>query len=106
MIDYTEEAIFAEKGYGNQFRRKKLQRKNRFDGILSKGYRNKPLSQSEIKLNKLLSTIRDKVEGPFAYVKGILNYRLYSYYNVKRNRFEFIMAAFVYNIRKLITAVT
>jgi IS5 family transposase len=104
LIDYTEEAIFADKGYANEFRRKRLQRKNIFDGILSKGYRNKPLSQSEIKLNKLLSTIRNKVERPFAYMKRILNYQRCSYYDLKRNRFEFIMAALVYNIRKLITA--
>jgi len=104
LVDYSEEAIFADKGYANQNRRNKLQRKNIFDGILSKGYRNKPLSQSEIKLNKLLSTVRNKVERPFAYMKRILNYQRCSYYDLKRNRFEFIMAALVYNIRKLITA--
>ena len=106
LVDYTEKAIFADKGYANEFRRKRLQRKNIFDGILSKGYRNKPLSQSEIKLNKLLSTIRNKVERPFAYMNRILNYQRCSYYDLSRNRFEFIMAAFVYNIRKLITITT
>ncbi len=106
LVDYSEQAIFADKGYANQLRRKKLERKNIFDGILSNGYRNRPLSKSEIKLNKLLSTIRNKVERPFAYMKRILNYQRYSYYDLKRNRFEFIMSDFVYNIRKLITAVT
>jgi len=106
LVDYSEEAIFADKGYANETRRKKLQRKNIFDGILSKGYRNKPLNRSEIKLNKLLSTVRNKVERPFAYMKQILNYQRCSYYDFKRNRFEFIMAAWVYNIRKLITATT
>ncbi len=106
LVDYSEEAIFADKGYANKTRRKKLEKKNIFDGILSKGYRNKPLSQSEIRLNKLLSTVRNKVERPFAYMKRILNYQRCSYYDLKRNRFEFIMAALVYNIRKLITATT
>lgn len=106
LVDYSEEAIFADKGYANKARRKKLEKKNIFDGILSKGYRNKPLSQSEIRLNKLLSTVRNKVERPFAYMKRILNYQRCSYYDLKRNRFEFIMAALVYNIRKLITATT
>lgn len=106
LVDYTEEAIFADKGYANQFRRRKLQRKNIFDGILSKGYRNKPLSTSEKKFNKLLSTVRNKVERPFAYMKRVLNYQRCSYYDLRRNRFEFIMAALVYNIRKLITIAT
>jgi transposase, IS5 family len=104
LIDYTEQAVFADKGYANKSRRMKLEKKNIFDGILAKGYRNKPLSKSEKKLNKLLSTVRNKVERPFAYMKRILNYQRCSYYDLKRNRFEFIMAAFVYNIRKLITA--
>jgi IS5 family transposase len=106
LVDYSEQSVFADKGYANKTRRNKLQKRNIFDGILSKGYRNKPLSQSEKKLNKLLSTIRNKVERPFAYMKRILNYQRCSYYDLKRNRFEFIMAALVYNIRKLITATT
>jgi IS5 family transposase len=106
LIDYSEQSVFADKGYANKTRRNKLQRRNIFDGILSKGYRNKPLSKSDKKLNKLLSTVRNKVERPFAYMKRILNYQRCSYYDLKRNRFEFIMAALVYNIRKLITATT
>ncbi|MFN3871794.1 MAG: transposase [Ignavibacterium sp.] len=47
-----------------------------------------------------------RVERPFAYIKQILNYQRCSYYDLKRNRFEFIMATLVYNIRKFITAVT
>lgn len=106
LVDYSEEAIFADKGYANNARRNKLSRRNIFDGILSKGYRNKPLSRTEIRVNKLLSKVRNKVERPFAYMKRILNYHRCSYYDLKRNRFEFIMAALVFNIRKLITATT
>lgn len=55
LVDLTEQAVSADKGYANKARRKTLEKRNIFDGILSKGYRNKPLSKSEIKLNKLLS---------------------------------------------------
>lgn len=105
LVDYSEQAVFADKGYANKTRRKRLEAKDIFDGILAKGYRNKPLSKSEKKLNKLLSTIRNRVERPFAFMKRVLQYGRCSYYDLKRNRFEFIMSAFVYNIRKLITAV-
>jgi len=106
LVDYSEQAVFADKGYANKTRRKKLEAKNIFDGILSKGYRNRPLSKAEIRFNQLLSVVRNKVERPFAYMKRVLNYQRCSYYDLKRNRFEFIMAALLYNIRKLITAVT
>lgn len=104
LVDYSEQAVFADKGYANKNRRKKLEANSIFDGILSKGYRNKPLSKSEKKFNKLLSTVRNKVERPFAFMKQVLQYRRCSYCDLKRNRFEFIMSALVYNIRKLITA--
>ena len=106
LVDYSEKAVFADKGYANKARRKKLESMNIFDGILAKGYRNKPLSKSEKKFNKLLSRVRNKVERPFAFMKRVLRYTRCSYYDIKRNRFEFIMGALVYNIRKLITATT
>lgn len=106
LVDYSEQAVFADKGYANKTRREKLEANGIFDGILAKGYRNKPLSKSEKKFNKLLSTVRNKVERPFAFMKRVLQYSRCSYYDLKRNRFEFIMGALVYNIRKLITATT
>ena len=106
LVDYTEESVFADKGYTNKTRSRKLDSKGIFDGILSKGYRNKPLTEADKKINKLLSQIRNRVERPFAYMKRVLLYDRCSYYDLKRNKFEFIMNAFVYNIRKLITATT
>ena len=106
LVDYSEKAVFADKGYANNTRRKKLETKDIFDGILAKGYRNKPLSKSDKRFNKLLSTVRNRVERPFAFMKRVLQYGRCSYYDIKRNRFEFIMSALVYNIRKLITATT
>jgi len=104
LVDYKEESVFADKGYTNKTRSRKLDSKGIFDGILAKGYRNKPLTEADKKLNKLLSQIRNRVERPFAYMKRVLLYDRCSYYDLKRNRFEFTMNALVYNIRKLITA--
>jgi IS5 family transposase len=104
LVDYSERAVFADKGYANKIRRKKLEAAGIFDGILAKGYRNKPLSKSNKRFNKLLSSVRNRVERPFAFMKRVLQYGRCSYYDIKRNRFEFIMGALVYNIRKLITA--
>jgi IS5 family transposase len=78
LIDYSENAVFADKGYANKQRRKNLERKGIFDGILLKGYRNKLLTTCE-KMNRMLSTIRNKVERPFAYMKRILGYSRCSY---------------------------
>ena len=103
LVDLTEEAVFADKGYANKQRSQKLECLGIFDGILAKGYRNKPLTKAERKFNRLLSTVRNKVERPFAYMKRILGYARCSYYDYQRNRFEFLFAAFVYNIRRMLT---
>jgi len=103
LVDLSEEAIFADKGYANKQRKQKLEDKGIFDGILEKGYRNKPLTKSQIKMNKLLSSIRNSVERPFAYMKRVLGYHRCSYYDLERNRFEFIFASLIYNIRRMIT---
>ena len=103
LVDYTEEAVYADKGYANTKRRKKLEDHNIFDGILEKGYRNKPLTKSAIKLNKILSGVRNRVERPFAYMKRILGYARCRYYDIGRNRFEFVLKAIIYNMRRMIT---
>jgi IS5 family transposase len=97
LIDYKEKSVFADKGYANKARSIKLESKGIFDGILTKTDKN---------LNKLFSQIRNRVERPFAYTKRVLLYDRCSYYDLKTNRFEFIMNAYVYNIRKLITVST
>jgi IS5 family transposase len=106
LVDYTEEAVFADKGYANKSRRKKLESNGIFDGILEKGYRNKPLSKTQKKVNRLLSIVRNTVEKTFAYMKNVLGYQRCSYYDLERNRFEFTFAAFVFNIRRMISLTT
>lgn len=106
LVDQTEQAILADKGYANQQRKRNLRSKGIFCGILDKGYRNRVLSKKQQKKNRLLSSARNAVERPFAYMKQVLQYRRCSYYDIRRNRFEFIMCAFVYNIRRLITLST
>jgi len=103
LVDLSEEAIFADKGYANKSRKQRLENKGIFDGILEKGYRNKPLRKSQIRLNKILSTVRNALERLFAFMKRVLGYQRCSYYDLKRNRFEFIFASLVYNIRRMIT---
>jgi hypothetical protein len=46
------------------------------------------------------------VERPFAYMKQVLQYQRCSYYDIGRNRFEFIICALIYNIRRLVTLST
>lgn len=106
LIDYSEEAVFADKAYANKLTRKKLESKEIFDGILEKGYRNKPLTQVQKKVNRILSTVRNTIEKTFAFMKNVLGYQRCSYYDLQKNRFEFTLAALVFNMRRMISLTT
>jgi IS5 family transposase len=107
MFDATlhgsEASVYADKGYTNKRRKKSLESKGIFCGILEKGYRNQPLTKAQIARNKQLSKIRNIVERPFSFMKHVLGYDRCSYYDLRRNRFQFIINATVYNMRKCIT---
>ena len=102
-IHGKEKSVYADKGYAKGERKRNLEEKGVFCGVLEKGYRNKKLTKSQTANNKILSKIRNEVEKPFAFMKKILNYERCRYYDVKRNQFQFIFCAMIYNMRKLIT---
>ena len=99
----TEKRVYADKGYANKKRRTMLQKSGIQPKIMHKAYRNRPLTNRQRKQNKIFAKTRNAVEKPFAYMKVVLNYTRCRYYDFKRNRFQFSLAAVVYNIRRLIT---
>jgi IS5 family transposase len=106
LITEQETIIYADKGYAKKQRTRALRNKGIRSGILDKGYRNTPLTRKQQVRNKILSSIRNAVERPFAYMKEVLGYKRCRYYDLGRNRFEFMLCAVVYNIRRLITLTT
>lgn len=102
----SEKRVHADKGYSNRRRKKMLKRQGIRCGILDKGYRNRPLTKRQIKRNKLLSAVRNAVERPFAYMKQVLNYQRCRYYDLPRNRTQFILCAVVYNMRRMLSLLT
>ena len=101
LLTNTEQAVIADKGYANKKRKSVLRSRGIFCGIMDKGYRNRSLSTRQQQRNKKLSSVRNAVERPFAFMKHVLNYERCSYYDLERNRFQFTMAAVVYNIRRM-----
>lgn len=103
LLRGKEKSVYADKGYAGKKRKKALENKGIFCGILEKGYRNHRLTKTQIAKNKQLSRIRNIVERPFAYMKRVLGYERCRYYDLRRNRFQFILNATVYNMRRFLT---
>lgn len=64
-----EKALFADKGYFKDERKKKAREGEIFYGILDKAKRGTKLSSKQEKRNKKFSSIRSKVEHPFQVLK-------------------------------------
>lgn len=99
----SEKRVYADKGYASKQRRKRLQTQGIVPKIMHKGYRNHPLTIRQKKQNKLFAKVRNAVEKPFAFMNVVMNYTRCRYYDFQRNRFQFSIAALVYNIRRFIT---
>lgn len=98
-----EQTIYADKGYASKKRKDYMVELDIDYNILEKGTRNHPLTKQQKALNKQLSKIRNRVERPFSYMKHVLGYERCRYYDLPRNRFQFMLCATIYNMRKLIT---
>lgn len=106
LLTGSEASVYADKGYANQERKHSLKRQGIVCGILEKGYRNTPLTTKQLKRNKLLSKIRNAVERPFSFMKLVLDYDRCRYYDLARNRLQFVFSAVVFNIRRMISLTT
>jgi len=103
LLLMSEKMAYGDKGYAGRRRKVWLGEVGIGCGILAKAYRNRPLSKACCKRNKMLSRIRNRVEKPFSFFKEVLQYRRCRYFDLNRNRFQFVLCSIVYNIRRLLT---
>jgi IS5 family transposase len=103
MLLGSEKDAYADKGYASAKRRKRLAQRGIRSGIMFRGARAHPLTVRQKQINMRLSKVRSAVERPFAFLKRILGYTRCRYYDLRRNRFQFLLALTVYNVRRSIT---
>jgi IS5 family transposase len=103
LLTGSERRVLADKGYADKQRKKSLQEQGINGGIMDKGYSNTQLTKKQRKRNKLLSAVRNAVERPFAFMKQVLNYQRCRYYDIARNRTQFIFCAVVFNMRRMLS---
>lgn len=100
-----EKAIFGDKGYYDEKKKKEARNNEIFWGVLDRGKRRKKLSSSQKKRNKKLSSVRAKVEHPFQIVKHLWKHRRVRYKGLSKNTSQFhtlFALANLYRVRKQI----
>jgi IS5 family transposase len=85
LMHGSEKAKFGDKGYYDEELKRQARKAGIYWGILDKGKRNNPLSASQKKSNRKLSSIRSKVEFPFNVIKCQWHYTKVKYKGLVKN---------------------
>ena len=102
-----EKAKFGDKAYGSKKEKKEARKEGVFYGIADKGNRNHPLSSSQRKRNRQLSSVRSFVEHPFQVLKCQWHFRKVRYRGLRKNKlhlFALFATCNLYRVRRQLLA--
>jgi len=97
--------LFADKGYASKENRKLLKSKQIKDAIMSKAFKNKPLSGWEKLRNKLISKKRFLVEQGFGTLKRRFRFSKATYISKQKVKTQFTLKAICFNLLKAVNKV-
>jgi IS5 family transposase len=92
--------VYADKGYTSANNRKFLKQHKCKDGIMNRGYRNKPLTERERARNKLISKRRYVVERVFGTLKQRYGMARASYLGTFKVQGELLLSSLAYNLKR------
>lgn len=101
VLDGNEAAIFEDSAYVNKEKKKRFREEGKFYGVIERAGRGHPLSSSQKKRNRKLSSVRCRGEHPFAELKCRMKFKL-RYRGLRKADWQFQMAAAAYNLKRLI----
>jgi transposase, IS5 family len=101
VLDGNETAVFDDSAYINKEKKKQFRKEGKFYGVIERATRGHPLSSKQKKRNRKLSSVRCRVEHPFAELKCRMRFHL-RYRGLRKADWQCTMAAAAYNIKRLI----
>ena len=100
---YPDQEVFADSAYVGEKIDTELKRRGYLPMICEKGYRNKPLTEEQKKMNKLKSSVRCRVEHVFGAMKNRCRDEVLRSIGFARARFWIGMQNLVYNMGRLVS---
>ena len=100
LISGDEQGVYADKAYYDKKRAEELETKGMKNGLMKRGARGKPLSESDKARNKRLSKIRAQVERPFGIIKSKWGHNRARYLGLFRNKVHLLLIFIAYNMRR------
>ena len=97
--------ILADKGYASEKNRAILTDNKLKDGIMEKAARNKPLTITQRIINRIISSVRYKVERTIGTLKRGYHFSRMRYKGIKKGNMEFLLNAMAFNLKKAVATV-
>ena len=101
VTDGTEEIVLKDSAYINTEEKRRCRREGKIYGVIERATRGHPLSSSQKKRNRKLSSVRCRGEHPFAEAKCRMHFRL-RYRGLRKADWQFTMVAAAYNLKRFI----
>lgn len=103
LIAGDERAVYADKAYDAHARRERLRAQGIKYRIQRRANKHHPtLSARETRRNILIGRIRGRVETVWAFMKRVWGYRRVGYFNLIRNRTQFLLLCMAYNFNRML----
>lgn len=101
VVKGDEEMVMADKAYWSRERSEWCGKHGVANGILRKAVRGEKLKDSDVRLNRLFSSIRCKIEKVFGWWKRSACYRRVRYVGYEANRLELEFKCICWNLKRL-----
>jgi IS5 family transposase len=100
---YADQEAFTDAAYVGEKIETELLKRNYLPMICEKGYRNKPLTEEQKKMNKMKSSVRCRVEHIFGSMKMRMGNEILRSIGFARARFWIEMRNLMYNMSRLVS---
>ena len=101
MVPGDEEMVMADKAYWSKARSEWCGERGIANGILEKPGRGQKRRPAAVRMNRLFSSIRCKIEKVFGWWKRSAGYRRVRYVGHARNRLELEFKSICWNLKRL-----
>lgn len=101
VVKGDEEMVMADKAYWSRERSEWCGKHGVANGMLRKTVRGEKLKDSDVRLNRLFSSIRCKIEKVFGWWKRSAGYRRVRYVGNEANRLELEFKCICWNLKRL-----
>ena len=103
LVQWDEQAVYADKAYDSDTLRRELKQRGIEDGIMRRKKPKQQLSEEDRAHNKRCSKVRAEVERPFAWWKELFGIKRCRYVGLAANRVHFNLLAIAYNLKRMLS---